>query len=161
MTTSICTPTKCCQRLNGLAKKILPLLEKFSFLPVLGMRLWIADVFWKSGLTKITDWESTVALFADEYQVPLLPPELAATLGTGAELIAPVLLVFGLGARLGAVALLFMTGVIEFTYMHFDIHLVWALMLALILFQGAGKASVDYFLRKRFLNGGGCSDAKK
>jgi putative oxidoreductase len=137
---------------NLVAHRLLPLIDKLSFLPVFGIRLWIADVFWKSGLNKLNDWEGTVALFADEYQVPLISPELAAYAGTGVELIAPVLLVLGLGARLGALALLFMTAVIEFTYLSFPIHLVWALMLALIFTQGAGKLSVDYLIRKKFEN---------
>lgn len=58
----------------------------------LGMRLWMAKVFFTSGLTKVQDWDTTVLLFADEYKVPLLPPEAAATLGTTFELGMPVLL---------------------------------------------------------------------
>lgn len=131
-------------------QRIFPALNSISFLPVFGMRLWIADIFFKSGQTKLRDWDSTIALFADEYKVPVLPPELAATLGTGTELIAPVLLALGLGGRFAAAALLFMTAVIEFTYMHFDAHIVWALVLSLIILQGPGKLSVDYLLRKKF-----------
>jgi len=131
-------------------KRVLPTLDSVSFLPVFAMRLWIAEIFFSSGLTKLRDWDSTIALFADEYKVPVLPPELAALLGTATELTAPILLVLGLGSRLSAAALLFMTAIIEFTYMHFDAHIVWALMLTLIMFQGAGKLSVDYWLRKKF-----------
>lgn len=130
------------------ADTVLPALEKLSFLPVLGMRLWIADVFWKSGQTKIVDWQGTIALFRDEYKVPVLPPEIAATLGTAVELTAPILVAFGIGARFGAAGMLFMTAVIEFTYMHFDVHVIWALMLSLIILQGPGKASLDYFIRR-------------
>lgn len=125
-------------------------LDKCAFLPVLGMRLWIADVFFKSGLTKISDWDKTVALFTDEYKVPLISPEIAAFLSTGVELVAPILVAVGLFARFGALGMLIMTGVIEFTYMHFDIHIVWALILSLIVFQGAGKVSLDYLLKGRF-----------
>ncbi|MBY0428991.1 MAG: DoxX family protein [Alphaproteobacteria bacterium] len=131
-------------------QRVLPALDSVSSVPVFAIRLWIADIFFKSGLTKLRDWDSTIALFGDEYKVPVLPPELAATLGTGTELIAPILLVLGLGSRLSAAAMLFMTGIIEFTYMHFDVHVIWTLMLTLILFQGPGKLSVDYFLRKKF-----------
>lgn len=138
------------QAITLYTKRVLPALDSVSFLPVFAIRVWIADIFFKSGQTKLRDWDSTVALFADEYKVPVLPPELAATLGTGVELIAPVLLVLGLGGRFAAAALLCMTAVIEFTYMHFDAHIIWTLMLALIIFQGPGKLSVDYFLRKRF-----------
>jgi putative oxidoreductase len=116
------------------------------------MRLWIANVFWKSGMSKLNDWQGTVALFADEYQVPLISPELAAYAGTGGELIAPVLVAAGFGARLGAAGMLFMTGVIEFTYLSFPIHVVWALMLALIVFQGAGKLSIDHLIRRKLGN---------
>ncbi|MFZ4763294.1 MAG: DoxX family protein [Alphaproteobacteria bacterium] len=139
-----------CNLTNTIITRVLPLLDKLSFLPVLGMRLWIADVFWKSGTSKLSDWEGTIALFTDEYKVPLLPPDIAAYLGTATELTAPVLLVLGLGARLGAASLLFMTATIEFTYMHFDVHIVWALMLSLILLQGAGKASLDALIRGRY-----------
>ncbi len=125
-------------------------LEKISFLVLLAARLWIADVFWKSGMSKLSDWEGTIALFADEYKVPLLPPEIAAYMATATELAAPLMLAFGLGSRFAAIALLVMTAVIEFSYMHFDIHLVWAIMLALILTQGAGKASVDHLIRSYF-----------
>lgn len=130
---------------------VLPVLEKFSFLPVLGMRLWIADIFWKSGQTKIADWQGTIALFRDEYKVPVLPPEIAATLGTTVELAAPILVALGLGARFGAAGMLFMTAVIEFTYMHFDVHVIWALVLVLIILQGPGKASLDHLLRKAII----------
>jgi len=129
---------------------LLPKLESLTFLPLLGMRLWIANVFWKSGISKLSDWEGTIALFADEYKVPVIPPEIAAYMGTATELTAPILIALGLGARLGAASLLVMTAVIEFTYMSFPIHQAWALMLLLIIFYGAGKASIDYFIRKRF-----------
>jgi len=64
----------------------------------LAARLWLANVFWKSGLVKIASWESTLMLFNFEYQVPLLPPEVAAVLATAVELGGSVLLAFGLGA---------------------------------------------------------------
>lgn len=130
-------------------QKVFPLLNGLSFLSVLGLRLWIANIFWISGNLKLHDWQGTIALFADEYKVPLLPPELAAMLGTATELTAPILVAFGLGARLGAGALLFMTAIIEFTYMHFDVHVIWALVLTLIILQGPGKLSLDHIIRQQ------------
>ena len=62
----------------------------------LGARLWLASVFWKSGMTKITTWDSTLSLFNYVYTVPLLPPELAAVLSTGVELGGAALLAIGL-----------------------------------------------------------------
>lgn len=139
----------CCQKFIACKLNIIKKLEAISFLPILGMRLWIANVFWNSGMSKLSDWQGTIALFADEYKVPILPPEIAAMLGTATELSMPILLVVGLGSRFAASALLFMTAVIEFTYMHFDIHEVWALMLLAIILQGAGKASLDFLIRKK------------
>ena len=68
----------------------------------LAARLYIAQVFWLAGLTKIRDWETTLLLFTEEYRVPLLPPAWAAVSGTAGELLLPVLLVLGLGGRLAA-----------------------------------------------------------
>ncbi len=130
---------------SGLFEK----LSALSFLPVLGIRVWIGLVFWKSGQTKIADWAGTVALFKDEYKVPVIPPEVAAFLATSVELSAPIMVILGIGARFGALAMLLMTAVIEFTYMHFDVHVVWALTLSLILFQGPGAASFDALIKKK------------
>jgi putative oxidoreductase len=133
--------------------KIIPKLEVLTMLPILGMRLWVANVFWKAGLTKIDNWETTLFLFEEEYAVPLLPTEVAAYLGTAGELIAPVLIAFGFGARAGAFVLLIMTAVIEFTYQSFPAHQVWALILLMILFYGPGRISLDHFVRKYFNKG--------
>ena len=65
-------------------------------LVLLAARLWVANVFWKSGYLKVTTWDSTLYLFEEEYQVPLIPWELAAYLATGAELILPLFFVLGL-----------------------------------------------------------------
>ena len=62
----------------------------------LPLRLAVATVFWNSGMTKLADWNATLSLFTDEYQVPLLPPELAANLALAIEVTTPVLLVLGL-----------------------------------------------------------------
>ena len=59
-------------------------------------RLYVAQVFFLSGLTKLRDWETTLFLFTEEYKVPVLPPAVAAVMGTGGELVLPVLLVLGL-----------------------------------------------------------------
>jgi len=115
-------------------------------------RIAVALVFLKSGLTKIDNFDSTIELFATEYNLPLLPPALAAYLGTAVELSAPVLLVLGLGARFAAAALLGMTLVIEvFVYpLNYAEHLTWAALQLLVLTRGAGTVSLDYWLRRRF-----------
>ena len=85
--------------------RLVGLLESLQPLAQLAARLFVAKVFFLSGLTKLRDWETTVALFTDEYHVPLLSPEVAAAMGTAGELVLPVLLVLGLGGRLAALGL--------------------------------------------------------
>ena len=129
--------------------------------PVLdfGIRLLVASVFFKSGLTKIASWSTTLALFENEYAVPLLPPQLAAYLGTGVELGLPVLLVLGLGTRLAAVVLFVFNIIAVISYpdlseVGLKDHQYWGLLLLITLFHGPGKVSLDHFLRRRFLAGG-------
>lgn len=121
----------------------------------LGIRVWAAQVFFKSGLTKIDSWDSTLFLFNDVYAVPLLPPALAAWLATAAELALPVLLVIGLATRLGALGLFILNyvAVVSFPDMGavgIKDHLLWGVMLAMIFFHGPGRLSVDEWLRRRF-----------
>jgi putative oxidoreductase len=120
----------------------------------LALRLWIARVFFNSGLTKIQDWSSTVLLFQFEYQVPLLPPQVAAALGTTFELGMPVLLVLGLATRLAALPLLGMALVIQLVlgaanpaYDNVE-HFYWMLILLTLIARGAGPLSADHFIKK-------------
>src|SRR5499427_2176901 len=116
------------------------------------LRLAVATVFWNSAMTKLANWDTTVALFADEYKVPLLPPELAAYFAVSIELSAPVLLVAGLATRAAALVLLGMTAVIEiFVYPQaWPTHLQWAAMLLVLLCRGAGGVSLDRWIGARF-----------
>jgi putative oxidoreductase len=111
----------------------------------LPLRLAVATVFWNSGMTKLADWNATLSLFTDEYQVPLLPPELAANLALTIELTTPVLLVLGLLTRPTALVLLGMTAVIEiFVYPQaWPTHIQWAAMLLVLVCRGAGAFSLD------------------
>lgn len=114
----------------------------------LPLRLAVATVFWNSGMTKLANWDTAVALFADEYRVPLLAPELAAYMAAGIELSMPVLLVLGLLTRPAAFVLLAMTTVIEvFVYPQaWPTHIQWAAMLLVLLCRGAGRWSLDHLL---------------
>ena len=108
-------------------------------------RLAIAGVFFKAGLLKVMSWEATVALFRDEYKVPVLPPELAAVLASTFELGCSTLLVLGLAARLATLPLLGMILTIQlFVYPEaWPEHLVWGSILAFLLTRGAGRISLD------------------
>ena len=114
------------------------------------MRIGVGAVFFKSGLTKIANLETTVDLFREEYKVPFLSPELAAPLATAAELTAPFLLVLGLLTRPAAAALLGMTAVIQlFVYpANWSEHLLWAAILLYLVTRGPGTLSVDHLVRR-------------
>ena len=117
---------------------------QFSF------RLGIAVVFWNSGIVKIQSWVPTVALFANEYKVPVIPPETAAMMAASVELTCPVLLVFGLATRLATIPMLGVTFVIQ-TFVYPDLwhlHLAWATTLVFILTKGPGAISLDYLIER-------------
>jgi putative oxidoreductase len=122
----------------GLGRFPLPLLQ-------LMFRLAIASVFLRAGLIKVGSWETTVQLFADEYRVPVLPPELAATLASCFELGCSSLLIVGLVTRLATLPLLGMIAVIQ-TFVYpaaYPEHLTWASLLLFLLTRGAGAWSLD------------------
>lgn len=124
-------------------------------LVLLVSRLGIAAVFFASGRTKVegvlTVSDGAIALFRDEYRLPLLNSSFAAHLAAYAEHLFPVLLVLGLFTRASALALLTMTMVIEiFVYPDaWPTHLSWAAPLLLVAARGAGSWSVDHLWRLR------------
>jgi putative oxidoreductase len=115
------------------------------------LRLAIATVFWSSAMVKLASWDTAVALFTDEYRLPLLPPELAAYMAVSVELSTPVLLVLGLLTRPAAAVLLGMTTIIEvFVYPQaWPTHIQWAAMLLVLLARGPGRFSLDWLIRRR------------
>jgi putative oxidoreductase len=119
----------------------------------LAARVAIANVFWNSAQSKLTSWPVTLQLFAMEYRVPLLPPEVAASLATATELTGAVLIFLGLLTRLGALALLGIVAVVQiFVYPgHWGEHLLWASLLLLLLARGPGKLSLDHLAGRLIL----------
>lgn len=123
------------------------------WLLALPLRLAVATVFWNSAMTKLANWNTAVELFAEEYKLPFLPPEFAATLAVSIELAAPVLLVLGFATRVAAFVLLGMTAVIEiFVYPQaWPTHVQWAAMLLVLLCHGAGSLSLDDAISRRYM----------
>jgi putative oxidoreductase len=120
----------------------------------LGLRLLLANVFFKSGLTKIKGWDSTLYLFSDVYHVPMLPPDVAAYMATGAELGLSVLLVFGLFGRFAAAGLFILNAVAVISYPDLseagrNQHLYWGLLLTVLLVMSRSKWSADTWLEKQ------------
>ena len=113
-------------------------------------RLSVASVFFKAGMIKASSWEPTVALFRDEYRVPIFPPELAAAFATTFELGCSTLLIVGLGTRLATLPLLGMITTIQlFVYPNaWSEHLVWASILLFLLTRGPGAISLDHLIAR-------------
>ncbi len=129
-------------------------LQHLQPLALLAARLYVGSVFFRSGLTKLRDWDITLALFNDEYHVPLLNPTAAAFMGTGAELALPVLLVLGLFGRFAAAGLTILNIVAVLSLM--DVpdaalmgHVFWGSLLLGLLLWGPGVISLDRFLVPR------------
>lgn len=145
------------ERLGSVVQPVVKGLEALAPLLDLGIRLYVANVFFKSGLTKLQSWDTTLALFEHEYHVPLLSPELAAALGTATELGFPVLLALGLAGRFSALALFALNIVAVVSYPDLNEaglkdHLYWGILLAVTALHGPGKLSLDHVLgrfRKR------------
>jgi len=140
--------------LLSLLARLRAMLEAVPYwLLALPLRFAVATVFWNSGTTKLASWDTTLQLFADEYRLPLLPPELAAYMPASTELTTPVLLVFGLFTRAAAFVLLGMTTVIEvFVYPQaWPTHIQWAAMLLVLLCRGPGRISLDHVIWRRVM----------
>ena len=155
--------------MSGVAYGTRPVIRVLELIgPVidLAIRLWVASVFWVSGMTKLESWEGTVMLFTYEYNVRLLPPELAIGLAIFVELVFSALLALGLGARIAAfvlfvfnlVAVMFYPAQIvavmfapEVSEIGVRDHLYWGLLLLVTLFHGPGKLSLDYLIRRKWM----------
>ena len=155
--------------MNSPIARSVELLDRIpASLVALVARVGIGATFWLSGQTKIEGlvldpvglhaefgWphvsEGALELFRSEYALPLLPPELAATMAAFSEHLFPLLLVLGLGTRFAAMALLGMTAVIEvFVYPDaWPTHAVWAACLLFLVARGAGTISIDHLLARR------------
>ncbi|MBL8522529.1 MAG: DoxX family protein [Betaproteobacteria bacterium] len=119
---------------------------------LLALRFYVATVFFRSGLTKITDFSSTIALFESEYKVPVISPTFAAYSGTAAELVLPVLFALGLFSRPVALAFFVFNAVAVVSYPDISDagikdHMLWGTMMLVVLFHGAGRLSVDQVLQ--------------
>jgi putative oxidoreductase len=135
-------------RLWRLGERLLHAVERLQPAAQLAARLYVGAVFFRSGLTKLRDWDTTLALFGDEYKVPLLDPAAAAVLGTAGELVLPVLLVLGLAGRFAALGLsvvnvVAVISLAEIAEAALQGHLFWGSLLAALVLWGPGRWSLD------------------
>lgn len=120
----------------------------------LAARLYVAHAFFASALTKLSSWDNTLFLFEEEYHVPVLPPEVAAYMGTGGELLLPLLLAPGLMGRfaamglfvVNAVAVLSLSDIAPAALMQ---HIYWGSLLLWLAVEGAGRLSIDHWMARK------------
>ena len=129
-------------------KSELFLAKYFAPILLLSLRIMIGLVFLKSGLTKISNFETTILLFENEYNVPVLSPAIAAYLATFFELTCSVLLMGGLLTKLATLPLIGMTLVIQFFVIQNPEHFYWLAILSTILTFGGGVLSLDFIATK-------------
>ena len=139
---------------NWLVKMIGAIIRIFYRIPywliALTARIALAQVFWSSAQAHLANWDTTLYMFGDTYQVPLLPPDLAAYLAVAMELAMPPLLVLGFATRFAALALFGMTLVIEvFVFPEaWPTHIQWAAMMLVLMGRGAGMLSLDALIQR-------------
>jgi putative oxidoreductase len=139
------------QSLVALAQRVIAGLETAQPLAQLAARVYVGQAFFLSGLTKLRDWDTTLALFADEYHVPLLPPDVAAVAGTTGEIALPVLLVLGLAGRFAAAGLsvvnvVAVLSLAEIAPAALQQHVFWGSLLVGLVLWGPGRWSLDRVL---------------
>jgi putative oxidoreductase len=124
---------------------------------LLAARFYVGWAFFASGLTKLRDWESTLTLFEYEYQVPILPFELAAYLGTAAEIVLPLLLITGLASRFSALGL-FVVNIVavisleDIAPVAYAEHVLWGVLLAFVFIFNGGRFAVDRLIENKIFN---------
>ena len=142
-------------RMAPVVESLVRLLEaRLAPLADLLVRLALFLVFFLPGMAKLHDWPGTLALFQHEYQVPVLPYALAAMIAATDELVASVLVLIGLGARLAALPLLAQALVIQYGIgpaYHTAEHQLWIVLLLLLIARGPGRYSFDHALRRRLM----------
>lgn len=136
------------QKVVALWRGLSSTLDKLQPAAALAARIYVGKVFFLSGLTKIRDWETTVALFSDEYKVPMLSPAVAAMMGTAGELVLPVLLVLGLGGRFAALGLsvvnvVAVISLAEIAPAALQQHVFWGSLLAALAIFGPREWSLE------------------
>ena len=143
--------------LMALIRAILNWLEKMphAVLALLA-RVGLAAVFWQAGMDKMTNWKiksETFEAFANEYNIPLLPPELATHLATFVEHLTPILMLLGLATRAAGGAMLGVVAVI-FIFVHQDewpAFVIWSSAIVFLLTKGPGVLSLDHLIRNWLL----------
>lgn len=124
--------------------------KRISFLPNLIIRLYLAEIFFNSGMSKIDDWNGTLFLFQYEYNVPVINYAVAAYLVLFMELVGSALLATGFGTRLISLAMFIMVLIMNISYVESSENYYWMLLFSMLFVYGGDKLSVDYWLKNKW-----------
>ncbi|MHB1245961.1 MAG: DoxX family protein [Sulfuriferula sp.] len=130
--------------------RLVAVLEWLQAPALLAARLYVAYVFFMSGLESLRSWNATLYLYENEFHVAILSPHVAAIIGTAGEILLPPLLALGLFGRFGALGLLVVNAVALLSYMYalqapaIMFHVIWGILLIMVALWGPGKWSADY-----------------
>ncbi|BEV72467.1 MULTISPECIES: DoxX family protein [unclassified Paludibacterium] len=123
----------------------------------LGLRIYLWQVFFRAGWLKLSDWSGTLDLFDYFYKVPVLPPHLAAVMGTAGEVGLSTLLLFGFCGRFAAAGL-FVTNLMaaisfpDIPELGLKDHYLWGALLLVLAFHGSGRLSLDHWFNQKLGN---------
>ena len=139
---------------NQIYRRIVDKINALEPVALLAARFYVGWAFFSSGLTKLNNWDSTLFLFEEEYHVPLLPYELAAYLGTAAEIILPLLLMAGLASRLSALGLFFVNIVAvisleDIAAAAYAQHVLWGMLLLQVVIFSGGRFAFDHMVKRQ------------
>ena len=143
-----------------------------EWLPSLFLRAILAWEFWEAGTQKLNG-ENWFGSIKDAFPFPfsVLPVELSWFLATWIEILGALALLVGLFTRFFSLSLIILTLVAALTvhwpdqwdsfgefwkgyaisdtgFGNFKLPLLYTIMLLPLLFRGAGKASLDYLVKK-------------
>jgi len=124
------------------------------------LRFGLAVPFWRSGVNKWDGFlqlnDTAILLFSSEFQLhlpggpyPFPAPAVVAFAAGSAEILLPILLVFGLATRFAALGLLAMTIIVQLTVPDgWPLHVTWAAMTLGIMAWGPGRISLDHLIKE-------------
>lgn len=136
--------------LAQLWSRLVAFLEWLQAPALLAARLYVAYVFFRSGLESLRSWDSTLWLYENEFHIALLPPHVAAVIGTAGEVLLPPILALGLFGRFGALGMSVVNAVALLSYLYalqppaIMFHIIWGILLIVVALWGPGKWSIDH-----------------
>jgi len=144
------------RKILAFADRVLPVLNRNVWLPILLARLAMAGEFVPSGWGKLHDLPKLTRYFV-ELKIPA--PGLNAAASATTELVGGLLLLFGLGTRFAAAALTVVMTVAILTAKIHDVHTLgdffylsepaYVVIFLWLVFQGGGRASLDHMIAQR------------